>query len=92
MRVKALDENLTIGQLGMRVKSLHNLPLARRPRTDLSKTSSKNTLDGLVRPIQELAKSVTGTSIRVRESKAYDEAVNNPINRNKWPKAIDKEL
>ena len=40
--IKILDENFTIGQLKMRAKDPHNLPLARRPRTNLDGTSNKS--------------------------------------------------
>ena len=106
MEVEALNENLTIERPRMRAEDLHdparqtriraegahNPSQARRPRTDPDGTSGKNPLDGLVRPAQELAKSVTETSSKVREPKTYDEAVNNPINGNRWQKAIDEEL
>ena len=106
VKVEALNENSTIEQpriraerlhdpawqTRIRAKSAHDPPLARRPRTDPGGTSSKNLSDGLVRPAQKLAKSVTETSSKVREPKTYDEAVNGLINRNRWQKAIDEEL
>ena len=92
MEVEALDENLTVGRLGMRVEGPHDPPLARRPKTDLGGTSGENTSDGLVRPAQELAKSVTETSSKVREPKTYDEAINDPIKGNRWREAINEEL
>ena len=106
VEVEALNENPTIEQLQIRAEGLHNLagqtriraegahnpPLAQRPRTDLGGTSGKNPSDGLVRPAQELAKSVTETSSKVREPKTYNEAVNNPINGNRWQEIIDEEL
>lgn len=67
----------------MRAKGTHHLPIARRPKTDLGGISGKNPSDGLVKPTRELAKSVTKTSSKVREPKTYDEAVNDPINRNR---------
>ena len=106
MEVKALNENPTIEQPRMRAEGFHNParqtrirakdahdpPLARRPRTDPGGTSGGNPLDGLVRPAQELAKSVTETSSKVREPKTYNEAVIDPINRNRWQEAIEEEL
>ena len=78
-----MNENSIIRQLRMRAKNFHNLPPARRPKTDPSKTSGKNPLNGLIKPLQELAKSVTETSSKVRKPKTYNEAVNNQINENK---------
>ena len=63
-----------------------------KPKTDRGKTSGKNPADGLVRPAQELAKSVTESCSKVREPKTYNEAINNPIHDNRWRKAVDKEL
>ena len=54
--METLDENSTVEQLRMRAKGLYNLLLARRPTTDLGGTSGKNSLDGLVKPAQELIK------------------------------------
>lgn len=48
--------------------------------------------EGLVRPAQEFAKSVTETSSKVREPKTYDKAINDPISGNRWREAIDEEL
>lgn len=84
MEVKTWDESLKVEQPGMRVKSLHNLPLVRKPRTNLDKTSGKKPSDGLVKPTQELAKSMTENNRKVREPKTCDKAVNNPINGNRW--------
>ena len=80
------------GQMRIRAEGAHNLALAQRPKTDPGGTSGKNPSDGLVKPVQKLVKSVTETTSKVREPKTYDEAVNNPINGNRWQKAIDKEL
>lgn len=64
-----------------------------KPRTDLGGTSGVNPLgDGFVRPAYEFAKSVTETSSKVQKLKTYNEAINNPIHRNKWREAVDKEL
>lgn len=41
---------------------------------------------------QEFAKSVIKTRSKVRESKTYNEAINNIVHENRWQKAIDKEL
>lgn len=68
------------------------LPYDSKLRIDLGWTSGKNPINGLVKPMQELAKSVTKTNSKVREPKIYDEAINNSIHRNRWCKTIDKEL
>lgn len=80
------------GQTQIIAKSTHNLLLKQRPRIDPSKTSSENFLDRLVRPVQELFKSVTKTSSKVHESKTYNQAVNNLSNGNECQKAINKKL
>lgn len=55
-----------------------------KPRDDLSKTSSKNSLgDGLVRPMYEFAKSVTEISSKMQEPKIYNKAINNLIYGNR---------
>ena len=46
----------------------------------------------LVRPPQELAKSVTETFNKVQEPKTYDEIIHNPIYGNRWRKAVNEEL
>ena len=61
-------------------------------RTDLDGISGKNSADRLVRPVQELAKSVTETSSKVQKPKTYNKAINDSIYGNKWRKAVDKEL
>ena len=48
--------------------------------------------DKLGKPMQELAKSITKTSSKMREFKTYDEIINNQINKNRWQEAIDEEL
>ena len=90
MRAKGLHN--PAGQTKIRGEGAHDPPLAQRPKTDLGETSGENPPNGLVKPAQELAKSITETSSKVRKPKTYDEAVNNPINRNRWQKAIDEEL
>lgn len=67
----------------MRAEDFHDLPPARRPKTDLSKTSGENPLDRLIKPVRELAKSVTETSSKMRKPKTYNKAANNQINGNK---------
>ena len=42
-----------------------HLPLDPKPRTDLGETLVKNLIDGLVRPVQKVAKLVTETSSKV---------------------------
>ena len=69
-----------------------HLPLDPKPRIDLGRTSSKNSTDGLVRPAQEFAMSVTKTNSKIREPKTYNEAINDPIHGNRWREAVDKEL
>ena len=67
--------------------------LAQKPRIDQGGTSGENpSAEGLVRPAQEFAKSVTETSSKVREPKTYDEAINDPIHRNRWREVVDEEL
>lgn len=66
----------------MRLNRSHNPTM---PRTDLNMSSS-------VKPVCKLAKSLTKTSNKVHESKTYNEAINNLIHKNRWYKAIDKEL
>ena len=80
------------GQTKIRTTGAHNPPLARRARTDPSGTLGENPSDGLIRPAQELAKSVTETSSKVHEPKTYNKAVNNPINGNRGQEAIDEKL
>lgn len=63
----------------MRIHLSHDL----KPRTNLDGTTGKNFANGLVKPVQELAKSVTETSSKMQEPKTYDEAINNTIHRNK---------
>ena len=106
VEIEVLNENPTIersrmraegfynlaGQTRIRAEGAHNAPLARSPRTDPDGTSGKDPSNGLVRPAQELAKLVTETSSKVREPKTYNEAVNNPINGNRWQEGIDKKL
>ena len=60
-----------------------HLPHDPKPRTDLGRTSGKKIADELVRPVRELAKSVTETSSKVREPKTYDEAINDPGHGNR---------
>ena len=79
-------------QTRIRDDSAYNLLLTRRPTIDLGGISGKNFLNGLVRHTQELAKSITKTNSKMREPKTYDQAANNLINKNRWQKAIDKEL
>ena len=54
-----------------------------KSRIDLGGTSGKNPADGLVRPMQELAKSVTETNSKMREPKIYVEAINNLVHGNR---------
>ena len=67
----------------MKTESLQNPLLTRRPRKDLDGTSSENPSDRLVKLMQDVAKSVTETSSKVRKPKTYNEAINNPINGNR---------
>ena len=69
-----------------------HLPHNPKPRTDLGGTSGKSLADGLVRPVRELAKSMTETSSKVREPKTYDEAINDPVHGNRLREAINEEL
>lgn len=72
-----------VGQSIMRAEGPHSPSLVRRPKTDLGRTSGKIPSDGLVKPVQELAKLVIETNSKVCEPKTYNEAVNNAIDRNK---------
>lgn len=51
-----------------------------------------NLSNGLIKPMQELVKLVTKPNSKVHKLKIYNKAINNPINRNRWPKAIDEEF
>lgn len=84
IEVKALDKNPTFEWLRIRAESLYKSLLAQRSRLDLGETLSKNFSNGLIKPMQELIKSVTKISSKVHKPKTYNEAVNNLINRNKW--------
>ena len=67
--------------------------LAYKPKTDHGRISGENSpLEGLVRPMQEFAKSVIKTISKVRESKTFDEAINDSIHGNRWCESVDKEL
>lgn len=90
MRAEGLHDSA--GQTRIRVEGAHNPPLVRRPRINLSGTLGKNLSDRLIKPAQEIAKSVTEISNKVRKPKTYDKAVNNLIKGNKWQKAIDEEI
>ena len=90
--MRAEDLHNPAGQIRIRAEGAHDPPLAQRPKTDPGGTSGENPSDGLVRPTQELAKSVPKTSSKVREPKTYDEAINDRINGNRWQKVIDEEL
>ena len=59
------------------------LSLDPKPRTNPGRTSGKNSIDGLVRPAQELSKSVTKTCSKVREPETYNEVINDPIHGNR---------
>ena len=63
-----------------------------KAKTDQDRTLGKNPSDRLVRPTQELAKSITETNSKVREPKTYNEAINNSLNENKLQKIIDEEF
>ena len=63
-----------------------------KSRIDLGKTLGKNPTDRLIRPAQELAKSVSETSSKVRELKTYDEAINNLVHGKRWREAINEVL
>lgn len=76
----------------MKAEGFHNPPLIWRLRTDLGETSGKNPSNGLVKLEQELVKFVNEISNKVHELKTYNKSVNNLIGRNKWQKAINKEL
>lgn len=52
-------------------------------KIDLGRILGKNSWDGLVRPIWELAKLVTETSSKREEPKIYNEIINNFIYGNR---------
>lgn len=58
-------------------------PYNPKPKTDLDGTTGKNLADKLVKPAQELTKSVIETSNKVQEHKIYDKAINNSVHRNR---------
>lgn len=76
----------------MRAEGLHDLPLARKPRIDQGGSSGENPSKRLVKPAQELVKSITETGSKMHEPKTYDETVNDLIIRNRWREAIDEKL
>lgn len=60
-------------------------PTQIRPRTDLG--------TGLgVKPTCKLAKSMTETSSKIHKPKTYNKVIHDSIHRNRWCKAIDKEM
>ena len=53
------------------------------PRTDLGGILGKDPLiEGLIRHIQEFAKSVMKTGSKVQEPKTYNKVINNSVNGN----------
>lgn len=73
----------------MKIYLLYNL----KPKTDLSRISSKNILaDELVKPIYKFVKQITKTSSNVWEPKTYNKIINDPIYGNKQHETIDKKL
>lgn len=90
MRAKGPQD--PIGQERINAKGTHNLLLVGWPRTDLSGTLGENLSKGLVKPVQEFAKSITKTSSKMREPKTYNEAINNAVHENRWQEAINEEL
>lgn len=77
----------------MRLDKSHNsswIRLAKFHNPIVPKTNSG--MGSNVKLICKLAKSLIKTSSKVYKPKTYDEAINNPIYRNKWYKVIDKEL
>lgn len=76
----------------MKFENFYNLSLVWRPKTDLDEIWSKNFLDGLIKLVQEFAKSITKINSKVHKPKTYNEPINNLINKNRWQKAINKEF
>lgn len=66
----------------MRLAKFHDYTM---PRTDLGTDSD-------IKPVGKFAKSLTKTSNKVHELRTYDEAIDNPIHRNRWYKAINEKL
>ena len=57
--MRAEDLHNPARQTRIRAEGAHNPPQAQRLRIDLGGTLGKNPSDGLIKPEQELAKSVT---------------------------------
>lgn len=76
----------------MSAKDTHDLLLVKRLKIDLNRTSNKNPLEELVKPMQEFAKLVIKTNSKIHKPKTNNKAINNTIYRNKLQKAIDKKL
>lgn len=67
--------------------------MAKKPKNDQDSILGKNSLaKGLIRLTQKFAKIVTETNSKVREPKTYNEAINHPINDNRWHKVVNEEL
>ena len=92
----AIKENASgdeLVQAIIQTKWMRTSPQDPRLRTDLSGAIGENPLGKqLVRPTYKFAKSVTKINSKVRGPKTYDETINDPIHRNRWQVAIDKEL
>lgn len=64
-----------------------------KPKIDLSKILSKKYLGNeLARPMYKFVKLFTITNCKVYKRKTYNKTINDLIYRNKWHKAINKEL
>lgn len=65
------------GQIRIKTKSAYNLSLIYRLKIDLNKILGKNPLDGLVKPVKELVKSIIKRNSKVQKFKIHNEVVNN---------------
>lgn len=62
------------------------------PKIDCLSGRKDESLNGLVRPVHEIIKSLTITSNKMCELLIYNKAINDPIHRNNWKNIINKEL
>lgn len=82
--------SIIVAQSRMRTRGF--LDSQHTPRTNRDGGTPDKSSNGLVRLAHKLAKSLTETSSKVRELLTYDEAINDPVHKNKWRKAIDEEF
>ena len=63
-----------------------------KPKIDQGGGTSGKSLDGLVRPMHKLAKSLTEINNKVYKPLTYDETINDIVYGNKWREAINEEF